>query len=238
MRIAHSLNASLKDIFPKLPDPNTGGQRKRRKTTEPPIPDQTFLDAGIDPDPRQWTIKIGFEGGREFFYRVSASEKERVSSIIWNSTFDFIVFDTRDKRVAINRTAVNYCNFLFDIGLVETKIEKAEYSVVVHFLRTSEPVKFSVDPDETKAEEDDEGFSSQLQNLFFYLDGGSATEDEILWFDDVDDERVFLRAKQILALETPLLCCEPELWRSYMDNWEDDEEDEVETGVASDEEKT
>jgi transcriptional regulator with XRE-family HTH domain len=112
-RIAASLSTSLTDLFPKLPAKRVGKRQKAPKGIDPQLSEEKFLAAGIDPDPRHWTIKVGFEDGREFFYRVSGTDKERISSIIWNATFDFIVFDTRDRRVAINRSAINYCNFSF-----------------------------------------------------------------------------------------------------------------------------
>jgi hypothetical protein len=187
----------------------------------PPFSSEQLSDAGIETDPRHWTIRLGFEDGREFDYYVSSAEKERISSIIWSKTFDFFVFETDTKCVAVNRAKINYAHFLFDIGVIQKDEEEEPERVVVNFIRKREPVEFDVEPDTVDSKDDDTGSNSQLQNMFLYIDGTEADEDEILWFDDIDGERVYIRSKQVLSIEIPLLCCRPDLWRTYLDNLED-----------------
>jgi hypothetical protein len=43
-------------------------------------------------------------------------------------------------------------------------------------------------------------------------------------FDDEDGERVYIRPTQMLAIEVPLICCEPALWKAYMEGLTEDEE--------------
>lgn len=226
--IAAALKSPLDELFPKLRQSKQRSTRKRREKQQgSAVSDSAFLEAGIDPDPSHWTVKVGLVGGKEFFFSVSSKEKERISSTIWAppSGFDFIVFNTLTHSVAINRTMINYCNFLFDFGVVEPMKEGVDYNVIVHFIGTKEPERFGVEPDQKDRLEDEQGWSSQLQGLLIDIDGKSADEDDILYFDDEDGERVFLRSKQILCLEVPLLCCEPQLWRAYMDSEDDDEHD-------------
>lgn len=224
VKIAEALNSNLQQVFPNLSLPASVKNRKIKKEEAESVIEKAFAKAGIDPDVRYWTVKIGFVDGRSFFYPVAADEKERISSIVWNSTFDFIVFDTRTKRVAINGSKIGYCHFLFDLGVLEEDEEECnECKVVVNFIGSQSPVSFDVDPDEKEIEEDDQGFSSQLQGMFISIEGSSADEQQVLVFDDEDGERVFLRTSQILTLEAPLLCCEPKLWDSHVENSEDDE---------------
>lgn len=231
-RIAGALNSSLAEVFPKIQKELNSKKGRSRKFAQPPLSRELLAEAGIEADPRQWTLRIGFEDGREVDYWVSAAEKERVSSIIWDATFDFFAFDTDTKRVAANRSKINYAHFLFDLGVIRKEQEEESYKVVVNFVGTKESVVYGVEPDDADSEEDGEGFRSQLQNLFFDMDGRDADDDEIVWFDDEDGERVYLRTKQILFMEVPLLCCEPALWRSYLDNLDDSEEAAEQTTQA------
>jgi len=233
VKIAAALNSSLAEIFPSI---STGTVTKKSRLLQiatPPLHSEQMAKAGIETYPIQWTLRIGFEGDREFDYSVSAAEKERVSSILRKETFDFVVFDTDTKRIAANRTKINYANFLFDpAGMEEEKEENLDsYNVTVIFAGNKEPVKFGVEPDDLDVNKDDQGFRSQFQRLFIYLEGYSVDEDEILWFDDEDAEQVLIRAKQVLLIEAPLLCCEPELWRSHIENFDEDVSDSKENHV-------
>jgi len=223
-QIATALKSPLEELFPKLRQSKQRPTRKPKRQQAKPVSDEAFLGAGIDPDPSHWTVKLGLAGGKEFFFSVSSKEKERISSIIWAppADFDFVVFNTLTHTVVINRTQINYCNFLFDFG-VQPKRENSDFDVVVHFIGTEKPERFGVEPDQKAALEDDQGWSSQLQRLLIDLDGKSADDDDILYFDDEDGERVYLRSKRLLCLEVPLLCCEPDLWRAYMESEDDDE---------------
>lgn len=226
IKIANALKSSLGEIFPRLPKTRqskaTTRTKRPKREEEPEFVDGQYLKAGIDTDPRHWTIKMGFHDGREFLYAVSATEKERISSIVWNASFDFLVFDTKNTRVAVRRDNITFCNFLFDLNLIEQEEKDEVQAVVVHFVESQTPVRFEVEPDDIEAEDDEDGFRSQLQNLFFYIEATSADEDEVLWFDDMDNERVYVRTKQLLSLEVPLLCCEPRLWRSHLENLDGD----------------
>ena len=86
-------------------------------------------------------------------------------------------------------------------------------------------VAFGVDPDENSQEEDDEGSSSQLQGLFFYLELG-LEEDEVVSFDDIDGETVYIRPTEVLAIEVPLVCVEPELRKAEFEGYLEDNETE------------
>lgn len=231
-RIADALNASLTEIFPALGEGGTAKRKKRRvnrNVKPPPFSNEQLSDAGIEADPRHWTVSFGFDDGREFNYYISSGEKERISSIIWSKTFDFFVFDTNTKRVAVNRAKINYAHFLFDIGVIQEHEVQETEQVVINFIGNKEAVKFDVEPDTVDLGKDDAGFNSQIQNMFFYIEGNEADEDEILWFDDVDGERVYVRSKQVLSIEVPLLCCEPELWRNYLENLDDTDTEEETT---------
>jgi transcriptional regulator with XRE-family HTH domain len=210
-KIADALAMRLADVFPKVA--RSKKAKKAGGDSRDILNEGEFAVAGIDPDPRHWTIRFFMFDGREFDFEVSGQERHRLESIVSGSDVDFLVFDSRDKRIAINGNRIAACNIMFDVGVIERTDEEDEtFNMTVHLVSSKEPVKFGIDPDELTPEQDENGFSSQLQNLFFYLDGGG--EDLVVWFDDEDGERVYIRANHLLLLEVPLICCEPSLLAS------------------------
>lgn len=218
-KIADALEVRLADVFPKLA--NEKKTRREKKNQSDISNKEKFVLAGIDPDPRHWTIRFFMFDGREFDFEISGQEKDRLESIVSSFDKNFIVFDSRNKRVAVNGGRIAACNIMFDLGVLEpTKEEEETFVMEVHLISTREPIKFGLEPDNVKPEHDDKGFNSQLQNLFFYLE--SAEEDETVWFDDADAERVYINVNHVLLLEVPLICCEPDLWEKSIDSDEDE----------------
>ena len=81
----------------------------------------------------------------------------------------FLVFDSEDRCVALNREKVAACHFLFDLAVPEEGKEDEKLEINVHLISAKEPLKFDVEPDDREPEKDDEGFRSQLQSLIFFL---------------------------------------------------------------------
>ena len=224
IRIANALSSSLPEIFPKLAT-QAREPRRRRSLKTASLSRAIFQAAGIQTDPRQWTIRIGFQGDREFDFPISAAEKKRLWSIASNEKPGFLVFNSDTKCVAANQSRINYTHFLFDPSSVKHEQEKDyQHDVVVHFVGNNEPAKFGVYPDYQDIVDDNSGSGSQLQRMLIELDANEA-DDEVVFFDDEDTERVFLRTRQLLLVEVPLVCCEPALWKNGIDNLGNDEVD-------------
>jgi transcriptional regulator with XRE-family HTH domain len=215
--IAEALKVPLAELFPKLPKIPTKRNKKPTKGDAESVAAQ-FLNAGIDPDPVHWTLKFGLTSGPILLYTVASQEKERISNILRRSQFDFVVFHTNDKCVAIRRNQINFCQFLFDVGVVRDETEDDPGYELEAFFVGGEHFTFEVEPDTIPWGEDDYGGGSELQRLFVDLESGIEVE-EVLSFDDADGERVYLRVRQLLRVELPLVCCEPELWKNHIENW-------------------
>jgi transcriptional regulator with XRE-family HTH domain len=220
--IAGALNAPLSEIFPNLAQSQTKGRKSRKdsKSNSEDAP-KDFWEAGIDPDPRFWTIKVGLRGGETILYSVSSREKERVSRVVWGGRFGFVVFDSHHKRVAIRCEGINFCQFLFDASVTEDSEPEENLSLEAFFL-DGKAMTFGIDPDTVRLEKDDGGLGAQLQNIFFELDGDPG-DDGVIWFDDEDAERVLISKKQLLRVEVPLFCCDPALWDSSVESFEEAE---------------
>jgi hypothetical protein len=105
--------------------------------------------------------------------------------------------------------------------MISENEDEEKHELKLHLTGAERPITFGVEPDSSSFDEDEEGPSSQLQRLFFELEVGS--EDEIVSFYDEDDERVYIRAAEVLAIEVPSICCEPTLWNAYVEGLDEDE---------------
>jgi transcriptional regulator with XRE-family HTH domain len=171
-KIADALGVRLGELFPKLARSKRGSKRSK---IAPPDADRELMEAGVDPDPKIWTAKFFMNDGRLFFFRLSSTEKDRLESAINESDELFLIFDSDEKRVALNRTKVGACQFLFDYNLSEKpESEEEEFRLKAHFISSQVPIVFDVEPDECVLEKDDEGFASQLQGLFTFIEGANA----------------------------------------------------------------
>lgn len=224
LKIASALGADLEELFPTLKAPKRDrGSKATRRSREDNIREK-MLDVGIDPDPRHWTLKVFAFDGRVFLYFVPSEEKKRLESIFASDVNEIVVFSTISHQVALNPKKIAAVQFLFDIGIVEPLDDEDDrYHLKLHLVGASEPILFGVEPDERRLDEDEDGSSSQLQNLFTELDMG--LEDQVVYFDDEDAERVYIRPKEMLAIEVPLICCEPDLWDAHFNGYLEDEGD-------------
>lgn len=223
-RIASALGSQLGNVFPFM---ENGRRVKGLASSKYALKREQFVEAGIDPDPVVWTVKLFAHDGRVFLYQVASDEKARLQQLVSNGDGRFVVFTSETHRVALNLKKFVATQFLFDPPDVAEEInekpEKLELSL--HPIASKDPIAFGVDPDENSQEEDDEGSSSQLQGLFFYLELG-LEEDEVVSFDDIDGETVYIRPTEVLAIEVPLVCVEPELRKAEFEGYLEDNETE------------
>jgi len=215
MKIAAALGGELYDIFPSLAAPS---KRKSRRSRIPA--EEKLLEAGIDPDPVHWTVKLFANDGRVFLYQLSSNEKSRLEKIVSAGETNFVTFIATSHYVALNLKKFAATQFLFDFGIVDSQEKEGDYKLSLHLSSVRSPIVFGVDPDQKSLEDGDES-QSQLQNIFATLDSG--LEDEVVWFDDVDGERVYIRPIETMLIEAPLICCDPALWSTSFDGYLEDE---------------
>lgn len=211
MKISAALGAELPDVFPAL-----APERKRSlRDSRYYIDDQKLQDAGLDPDPKSWTAKFFAFDGRIFEYVVPSDEKARLEKLFSQVGEGIVAFSSRTHWVAINRKKIAATQFLFDVGLSESEDEKEEeLELKLHLIGAGQPVVFGIEPDTILLEEDENRGASQMQNLFFQLE---ANFDEMVSFYDEDRERVYLKSTEVLAIEVPVVCCEPALWNAEIE---------------------
>jgi transcriptional regulator with XRE-family HTH domain len=217
-RIAAVLGVELGEIFPSLaPDRRPSGLAASKYASKR----THFLEAGLDPDPNHWTVKFFAHDGRVFSYEVPSEEKDRLEKIFSRCEDRIAVFSTNTQWVALNAKKIAATQFLFDRGVSSKDEEEEDYEVRLHLIDSEHPVIFGVEPDTIPLDDDENGSSSQLQRLFFELEAGF--DEGVVAFYDEDRERVYVRMAEVLAVEAPLVCCDPALWNAQIEGQTEDD---------------
>lgn len=174
---------------------------------------------GVEFDSSQHCLKVWLHGHSEqIYFPLSPQEKRRLFQAIQGEMADaevtsFVVFESWDKRIAINLAELDACQFLFEpmVGVNErdssTVSEPLDKDRVFVFLKkASAPMTFKPKVD-SPADEDAMG---DFGNILFQLAMGMAPS-ERLHFQDIDGESVFLRVGSLALLSVPLWVVEPDL---------------------------
>lgn len=173
---------------------------------------------GIEFDSSQHCLRVWLRGySEQIYFPLSPQEKRRLFQGIQGEIADpevtsFVVFDSWDKRIAINLAELDACQFLFEplIGMNEpdssTVSEPLDKDRVFVFPKgSSAPMTFKPEVDRAA---DDEDAMGDFGNLFLQLEMNPAPS-ERLHFQDVDGESVFLRAGSVALLSVPLWVMNP-----------------------------
>lgn len=214
--IAAALNKPLNVVFPgsmgalakAVGELDTRVQRPRDEDLE------QLHQTGVEWDSAEHCLKVWLQGHTEaIYFPISPQEKRRLFKVIQNEMGDrdlasFVVFDSWDKRIAINLAQLTACQFLFEptVGVHEpdsSAVSKPlnKEHVFVFPKGAAEPMKF--EPEADLAVDDDEDAMGDFGNIFFRLELNPASSDR-LHFQDVDGESVFLRVGNLALLSVPL----------------------------------
>lgn len=175
--------------------------------------------SGLEPDPRVWTVKIGLRGYEDplFFTDVPATDKARLFELIQGEedtdpeVAPFVVFDSAERRVAINLRELSYCHFLFDpsdrIVVSEeptrTDGDDERDSALVYPTGGGEPLRLNLDIDE-----EFDGEMGMCSGVLYDLEMGCPNARRIHLVDE-DGESIFIRAGNLAMLDIPLWVLEP-----------------------------
>lgn len=226
--LAATFGVALEDLFPALKK-ITNRQRTTLSNTEKI---QKYAEAGVDVDPRIWTVRLQLKGHQNAFaYVVPSAERTRLEQWIGGGGDEIVVFDTNASSILLNLRHLVYAHFLFDTGISADTNEME--TVRVFFDGLAEPFIFQVDEDRgTPGAEDDEGeFRSILMSDGLTVEdlGGKGAR---FMFTDVDGERVYLRAADVALMEVPLWVTQGE-----REDFEDEESDDEDEGIAASDDK-
>ncbi|WP_425088181.1 helix-turn-helix transcriptional regulator [Stappia sp.] len=216
LAICVALDAKMTDVFPTTSSAieaadnsietiaDVYGRRDIRKA---------FSEAGLDMAPEHWMLKYRLRGGATGILPISGPDRKRLWSLVQGDENRFAVFDSGDRRQAINLKHLLYCHFLFEAFPVQIAedddmgTDDLDSSISITFADNSEPLVFPVEPDRLPlSDEAAEWEDVQLQNLFFDLEIGA---EERLRFADLDGEVAFFRTEDIAFLSAPIEHVEP-----------------------------
>lgn len=216
LAICVALDAKMTDVFP-----TTSGAIEAADNSIETIADvygrrdirKAFSEAGLDMAPEHWMLKYRLRGGATGIVPISGPDRRRLWSLIQGDENSFAVFDSEDRRYAINLKHLQYCHFLFEAFPIQTAEENSlgtedlTDSISIILADAAEPLNFSVDPDRLALSDEDAVWEdAQLQDLFFHLEIGA---EERLHFADIDGEVAFFRTEDIALLSVPISHVEP-----------------------------
>ncbi len=221
-KISNALEKPLNVVFPGAAKALKDADKEMRETKT--LPDDTWKamrEIGLEGDPRIWTLKVILNGHRDpFFFQISGQEHSRLYSTLQDESdsaeMHFAVFDTEDRRYALNLSEVSFYQFLFeaDGNLIAENDEEAQeasaeapgdFTVEILLRGQQEPIALVVDPDEP---EDEEDLTGQCGHIFYMLETYTQPSDRYRLID-VDGEHAFIRAGDIVLLSVPLSIIEP-----------------------------
>lgn len=174
---------------------------------------------GVEWDSAEHCLRVWMRGHAEaIYFPLSPHEKRRLFQAIQGEVDDaavasFVVFDSWDKRVAINLAELSACQFLFEPMEGSTEFDSSAVSeplnseeVFVFQGGTATPVTFK--PVVDRPEVADEEGLGEFGDIFSRLEMNLAPS-ERLHFQDRDGESVFLRVGSLALLSVPLWVVEP-----------------------------
>lgn len=169
---------------------------------------------GVELDSSEHCLKVWLHGHNEpIYFPLSPQEKRRLFQAIQNEMADpemtsFVVFDSWDKRIAVNLAELAACQFLFEPMVGGRELDSSAVSepldkdyVFVFPKMSSVPMSF--EPEVDRPDDDDEDAMGDFSNIFSRLELNPAPS-ERLHFQDVDGESVFLRVGSVALLSVPL----------------------------------
>ncbi len=175
---------------------------------------------GVEFDSSQHCLKVWLRGHDEaIYFPLSPQEKRRLFQAVQGEMADseltsFVVFDSWDKRIAINLAELSACQFLFEPMAGASEPDSSSVSESLDSQRVfafqggaSTPITF--EPEVDRPEPDDEDGLGEFGDIFFRLQLNPEPSQR-LHFQDEDGESVFLRVGSLALLSVPLWVVEPD----------------------------
>lgn len=220
--ISAALGKPLNSVFPGSEKAIAKVQDEMKATHY--YPDAEALDqvqtTGVEFDGAEHCLKIWMRGHAEpIFFPLLAGEKRRVFRVLQDESTDadtasFMVFDSADKRIAINLAELFACQFLFETLLTVDDRDSSKVSeplngeqVFIYQAGSDSPITFT--PESDMGNPDDECDEGYFGNIFWMLEMSPAKTERV-HFEDQDGESVFIRLGSLALLSVPLWVMDPD----------------------------
>jgi hypothetical protein len=120
------------------------------------------------------------------------------------SLLQFVVFDSGNRRIAINLDHLIVCRFVFEMPNAEIPEPKDlnKLDIVFHLISETKPLRVSITPDHESLDRNpDYDGEAPLQDLF---DSIQKLPSQYVSFYDEDDEEVFIKSADISMISASL----------------------------------
>lgn len=220
--ISAALGKPLNSVFPGSEKAIAKVQDEMKATHY--YPDADALDqvqsTGVEFDGAEHCLKVWMRGHTEpIFFPLLAHEKRRVFRVVQDEgsdadTASFMVFDSADKRIAINLAELFACQFLFEpLGMLDapdsSKVSEPLNGAEVFIYQAGSETPITFTPEVDMGDPADEGDEGYFGNILWTLEM-SPSQTERLHFQDEDGESVFLRVGSLALLSVPLWVIDPD----------------------------
>jgi hypothetical protein len=188
--------------------------------------------AGLDGEPEVWFLKVWLRSQTNAeTFPISGIEQKRLWSLLQEEKgFGFAVFDSEGERIAINPRHLLAWQLRWESSVALRDSREQNFAGLVVFLSDRiERLEFEIGEDDAEfGPEENEGRGTQFQRLFVDLETCDLESDNIVSFEDIDGEEVFLRTSDVKLLRAPLSAVEPKLAEAEIADpeFENDIEDE------------
>ncbi len=212
IKICAALETKLEIVFPKSKRARREWEAKNKSIEDIYVDEELktkMEEAHIDMDPRIWIFKYELRGGAKGALVISGIDKKRLFRLIQmrDNLSPFVIFDSEERRVALNLNHLLFCHFLYEPPNVNMEKEEELSGLRIILSTHKSPYLFDIDPDEDSGpDEEDEG---QLKDLLYDIES-SVEENDVLGFEDADGEMALFRAMDVALIEVPLWAIHPE----------------------------
>jgi transcriptional regulator with XRE-family HTH domain len=216
VRIAEALGHPFERVFPRALLPMHRARRARTPSHQR-LYDE--LDtAGIDMDPRVWTYRVVLRGGIKRDFRIESREKSHLESLVRSEPVArFAVFDSEGRRYALSLAHLLSCQFLFDIGVMDSPDHEDTQLELKAFMVDGQELTFKLQPDTVDINDETAEHGAELQDIFFWADKHDGAS-PYFNFTDADEENVYIKISDVVMLSVPLLAVAPTLWEHGEDS--------------------
>lgn len=208
--LTRALDSSIERLFP-------GSAKLLAKLPTDRFPtdaEYQALDAiGLDVDVRYWTVHFYARGGKSLSFPINSAYYRRLFGVVQRTEGvqeKYVIFDSEERRIAVNLDHVLVCHFTFEGYADRVEIDDGgEYVAKLQLADGSEELTFHVEGDDIPADEDD---VQDLENVFYNIDtwaDSGAEEPLVCRFDEGGGEDVFFRMDDTGVFSVPLEAVEP-----------------------------
>ncbi len=217
--IARALKLPLTTLFPTIELP-----LKRSKVNIDPNDPLAILtsreaveavtEGGLDTNSMQSVLSIRLRGGQTRLLEVAPGQSDHLWRALQDGDrFGFITFNASGRRYAINPRHLTFVQMLDEIDSDQRVPANDEYMMEIVFADNGKVMHIPIDPDLVSLgdteDEDPDYLDVQIQDVFDIL--MHFTKDEIVTFQDKNEEPIFLRIEDVMLVSVPLECVEPHL---------------------------